>query len=69
MTIYRNAWGQFSTERGASRKQVDGKHFVRLFGGWVELKPVTPASIHASLARYDKALRAATDDRIQPRHL
>jgi len=57
--IYRDSRGRFTTERGATFKQSEGKHFVRLFGGWAELKPVTPESFRARMAKYDEALRRA----------
>lgn len=59
LTVYRNSQGRFSKERGATFKQEDGKHYVRLWGAWAELKPVTPESFRASMARYDEALRRA----------
>jgi len=57
--IYRDSRGRFSTKRRATFKQSGNQHFVRLFGKWAELKPVTPESFRARMAKYDEALRRA----------
>ena len=57
--IYRDSYGRFSTERHASFKHIEGRHFIWLFNKWAELKPVTPESFRESLARYDRALQRA----------
>ena len=64
--VYRNSFGRFTTERGATFKQSDGKQFVRLFGAWRELVQVTPESFRARMAKHDAALRMADNGRIQP---
>lgn len=48
---YRDCRGRFSSERGATFKQSGDKQFVRLFGMWAEMKPVTPESFQAATRR------------------
>jgi hypothetical protein len=57
--VYRDSCGRFAPEKRATFKQTGDQHFVRLFGRWAELKPVTAESFKASMDRYDEALRRA----------
>ena len=54
--VYRDSYGRFSKERGATFKQSGDRHFIWLFGRWAELKPVTPESFRESMKRYDRAM-------------
>jgi hypothetical protein len=47
--VYRDSFGQFASADNATFKEVDGKHFVLLFGMWTQLKPVTPETFAARM--------------------
>ncbi len=57
--IYRDSRGRFAKEERATFKQSGEQHFIRLFGKRAELKPVTAEPMHASMAKYDEAIRRA----------
>lgn len=59
MDVYRDARCRFAKQQRAVFKKSGTRLFMRLFGRWAELKPVTAESILEGTARYHRALRIA----------
>ena len=57
--VYRDSRGRYAREKSAVFKQSGDKHWVRLFGVWAELKPVTRESMQESLRQFEKAWQRA----------
>jgi hypothetical protein len=59
LTTYRDSSGRFATERSATFKHEEGQHFVRVFGRWAKLTPITPEVFFARLKRVSDAQQRA----------